>query len=74
MLMSKKNYAHLQTLTNKIAQIKLSKQELLFKDLPESVSRLVPNTVMALHAALEELTKNLENHSYSHIAILKIAH
>ena len=74
MLMSKKNYTHLQTLTNKIAQVKLSKQELPILNVPQSITRLVPNTLTSLHLALEELTKKLENHSFTHIAILKITH
>lgn len=74
MLMSKKNYTHLQTLTNKIAQVKLSKQELPILNVPQSITRLVPNTLTSLHSALEELTKKLENHSFTHIAILKITH
>lgn len=73
-LMGKKNSMHMQTLVTKIGQIKLNRSELNFRNFPHSVARLLPTSIHALHAELEELAKKLENHSYSHNAILKMSH
>lgn len=73
-LMGKRNSIHMQTLITKIGQIKLNRSELNFRNLPHSLARLLPTSVNSLHAELEELAKKLENHSYSHNAILKMSH
>ena len=50
LLMGKKNVTHMQTLVTKLGQIKLSKQELNLHNLPQSVSRLIPSSIVALHS------------------------
>jgi len=50
LLMGKKNVNNMQNLIAKLGQIKISRDELCFKELPPSVDRILPSSMEGLHA------------------------
>ena len=74
LLMSKKNVINMQNLIAKLGQIKISRDELCIKSIPSAASRILPSSVEGLHAEMHELAKKMENHGYTHNAILKLSH
>lgn len=51
-LMGKKNVNNMQNLIAKLGQIKINRGELCIKNIPATVSRILPNSVEGLHAEM----------------------